>query len=195
MLSRTTHTGVTGTQQYAISFAYLKQAYIHVYVNDVETTNFTITSNGLDVVIVTPSITNGDDIQIHRLTLPKDVNRLVDWVSGSSVTEEDLDTMALQLLHLVQERKDLTDLSEPHVADDTIHVPAGGAQDEVLAKLSAASGDTGWAGGMIFSLPTPPDGCILTFDTAGNPYVLEPGTAGQRLTTNGPGALPTWETP
>jgi len=193
MLTRTEHTGTGGVQTYTIGFPYLRQTYVHLFVNDVETTGFTISTDGLDVVISSPSIQDGDDILIMRTTAPEDINRLVDFASGSALTEQDLDNAVLQLLHLIQERKDITDLSDPHVIDTTIHVPDGGTQDQVLAKLSAQTGDVGWAGGMIFSLPSPPDGCILTFDAAGVPYVLVPGSNGQVLTTHGAGAAPTWE--
>jgi len=163
-LSRTTHTGSAGVQTYLIGFAYLKPTYISVTVDAAAATH-TLSSDGLSVVIGSPALAGGETIEILRTTDIEDDERLVDWETGSAVTEENLDRDTLQLLHLIQELSEGTAGGAGHVGDVTLHLPTG------------THGD------------------VLTWNAAGTPVLVTPGTSGQVLTTAGAGALPVWQTP
>lgn len=101
--------GVTGTQTYgAIGFVYLADSHVKVYVNEVETTDFTFSGAqaAASVVINTPTIATGDRIVVRRETPLKDAGRLVDWTAGAAITASDLDTAHLQNLYIAEERAD-----------------------------------------------------------------------------------------
>lgn len=102
-LSSTTHVGQTGVQTYLIGIAYLSGTYLHVYVDDVETTDFEITTDELSITITTPAIAGGEEIRIVRVTDVEDDERLVDWENSAAISERDLDRDTLQVLHLIQE--------------------------------------------------------------------------------------------
>lgn len=121
MLSQVVYTGVLGTQAYGITFPFLQQAHVFATVNGaakVLTTDFTI--NGAGTVLTFgagTTIANGDRIVLYRVTPNLDSQRLVDFMNGSVITEFDLDTSAVQLLHIVQEGFDKSSQSLQLAAD------------------------------------------------------------------------------
>lgn len=167
-LSSTTRTGQAGVQTYLIGFTYLKPTFVRVFVDDVETTDFTFSSDGLSVVIGTPAIAGGEVIDLVRTTDMEDDERIVDFETGAALTEQNLDTSDLQQWHKIQELAEsiVSEGAGGHVGDTTIHLPTTGTH-----------------------------GDVLTWDADDEPVLVTPGTSGQVLTTAGPGALPAWQTP
>lgn len=86
---------------YTFSFAYLKDAYIHCYLDGVETALFTL-STGSVTFDTAPA--DGAVITIQRETV--DTARLVDFQGGSTMTEANMDLDSDQIFHLLQERID-----------------------------------------------------------------------------------------
>lgn len=164
-LSSTTHTGQTGVQTYLVGFPFLRGTYLRVSVDGTPTLDFALSQDRLSVVIGSPAIAGGETILIRRETDISDAGRIVDWESGAAISEDELDTAHLQTLHGLQELSEASAGGGGHTEDGTLHLPPG------------------------------TEGDILTWDASGDPTILSPGTAGQVLTTAGPGAEPTWEDP
>lgn len=97
------YSGVAADQTYTIPFNYLDESHVFVTVDDVAAD---ITVAGSVATIVTPAIAGGEVIRVYRVTPRGDNERLVDFVSGSSVTANNLDNSALQLLYIIQESLD-----------------------------------------------------------------------------------------
>jgi len=119
-LANVTYVGVAGTQIYTIPFPFLAQAHVKLKVNGVQktiTTDYTINGAGTQLTIINPTIVNGDQIYINRETPKTAADRLVDWASGSVVTESNMDTADLQLLYIVQEAFDGADTALPLATD------------------------------------------------------------------------------
>ena len=101
-LSYVTYTANGSTNQFAISFDYIEQAHVKVYINNVEDTNFTFVNASLIQTSSTPS--NGAVVKIDRDT-PTSA-RLVDFADGSVISEVDLDKSANQNFFIAQETTD-----------------------------------------------------------------------------------------
>jgi hypothetical protein len=96
------YTGDGSTQQFSISYPYISRDHIEVYLDGVETEDFTFLSD--TVVNITTAPGSGVVVRVARNT-PKD-DRLVDFVDGSTLLESDLDTAVLQQLYIAQEAFD-----------------------------------------------------------------------------------------
>ena len=101
-LSYVTYTANGSTNQFDITFSYIEQSHVKVYVNNVEDTNFTFVNSTRIQTSSTP--TNGQVVKIDRVT-PTSA-RLVDFADGSVLTESDLDKSANQNFFIAQETTD-----------------------------------------------------------------------------------------
>ena len=101
-LSYVTYTANGSTNQFDITFSYIEQSHVKVYVNNVEDTNFTFVNSTRIQTNSTP--TNGQVVKIDRVT-PTSA-RLVDFADGSVLTESDLDKSANQNFFIAQETTD-----------------------------------------------------------------------------------------
>lgn len=128
-----------GVDTYNIGFEYLRDEYLRVKINDVEQTGFTVVSNGTQVDISSLTTTAGDTLKIYRITPIADDDRLVQWLDGAFLNQDDLDTAQVQLLHAIQEL-----VENPADTTTIVGLPAGGAADYVLTKVSASDYDVAW---------------------------------------------------
>jgi hypothetical protein len=94
--------GSGGQSNFTFSFPYLSQSHIHVYIDGVETTDFSF--NSAFVVHLTTPLAGAATVRIQRLTPVEEA--LVDFSNGSVLGESDLDSQGLQLLFAVQESID-----------------------------------------------------------------------------------------
>jgi hypothetical protein len=101
-LSYVSFTANGSTTQFAVSFNYIEQSHVKVYINNVEDTSFTWVNASLIQTSSTPS--NGAVVKIERNT-PTSA-RLVDFADGSIISEADLDKSANQNFYTVQENVD-----------------------------------------------------------------------------------------
>ena len=101
-LSFVLYTANGSTNQFDITFSYIEQSHIKVFVNNVEDTNFTFVNSSRIQTSSTP--TNGQVVKIERQT-PTNA-RLVDFSDGSVLTESDLDKSANQNFFIAQETTD-----------------------------------------------------------------------------------------
>ena len=100
-LARVTYTGNGSTTGYAIPFSYIATTHIQAFIDNVQTTAFSIAGSTLTF---NSAPANSAVITIKRVT-PTDA-RLVDFTDGSVLTEADLDQSADQNFFLSQETKD-----------------------------------------------------------------------------------------
>ena len=99
--SQVLYTGDGSTTGYSIPFSFIDSTHIKAYIDNVETTAFTISTSTLTF---TSAPANGTTIKIERNT-PIDA-RLVDFTDGSVLTEADLDKSADQNFFIAQETAD-----------------------------------------------------------------------------------------
>jgi len=100
-LARVTYTGNASTTGYAIPFTYIATSHIYAYLDNVNTTAFTVSGSTLTF---TTAPSASVVITIKRIT--PDTTRLVDFTDGSVLTEADLDQSADQNFYIAQETKD-----------------------------------------------------------------------------------------
>ena len=86
---------------YTITFPYIKEEHVKVYVNYVDT-SFTFHNATTARLASAPS--SGTRVEVRRVTPPSAV--LVDYADGSTLTASDLDTSNLQHLYIAQELDD-----------------------------------------------------------------------------------------
>lgn len=99
--SYNSYVGNGSTQVFSLSFPYLAQSHVKVYVGGVEDTTFTwLTSSSLTLSSVPAS---GDVVLIKRVT---PTTPLIDFVDGSVVTESLLDTATIQSMYIAEETQD-----------------------------------------------------------------------------------------
>ena len=101
-LSYVTYTANGSTNQFDVTFSYIEQSHVKVYIDNVADNSFTWVNASRIQTSSTPS--NGAVVKIDRDT-PTDA-RLVDFVSGSVLSEADLDKSANQNFFSVQENVD-----------------------------------------------------------------------------------------
>jgi len=102
--ARIVHTDLDGsTDEFDVTFPYISQTHVKVELNGTLTTDFTFISSSRIQMDSMPA--SGDDILIYRATSPS--TRLVDYQSGSILSEEILDTDSLQAFYLAQEANDV----------------------------------------------------------------------------------------
>lgn len=119
--ANTTYTYTSPTLNFVVPFAYLKDSHLSAKV-DVSRSGVFVVDTGFTIAADGYSITFGDAdtggaawvsgttlVNIYRTTPIGDADRLVDFQAGSVLTEEDLDTSALQVLYASQESADITD--------------------------------------------------------------------------------------
>jgi hypothetical protein len=141
-------TTATGAYQVLSTPPYIDQSHIKVYIDNVLTGAYVwVTSNTIGI-----TATAGTEIKIQRLTSPGE--RLVDYQSGNTLTEGDLDTDSLQAFYLFQEAADLyLDLvTTGEVIDPTnyglmgVQLIATNTAAEVRALIATAIGASIMAG-------------------------------------------------
>lgn len=88
------------TLTYAFSFTYIDASYVKVYFNSVLQTGVTVTTGQ---VALTTGAAIGVEVLIQRET---PTTALVDFVDGAVLTENDLDSLTIQALHVSVEAKD-----------------------------------------------------------------------------------------
>jgi len=96
------YTGDNSTTTFNIPFTYTATSEISVTVDGVAETGLTFPSS--TEVTLTSAPTSGTLVQVRRTTVL--TSRTVDFVSGSVLTEEDLDNSNIQVYHAVQEAVD-----------------------------------------------------------------------------------------
>ncbi|SFZ81652.1 Phage T7 tail fibre protein [Devosia enhydra] len=101
-LSRSYYLGDGATKDFPVDFPYLDRSHIQVYVNGALTTAWTWIDPSHIRITTAPGA--GAVVLVKRLTSPN--SRLVDYVSPSSLNEDDLDTDSLQGFYLAQEAND-----------------------------------------------------------------------------------------
>lgn len=131
---------VAGAAQdtFALTFEYLKLAHLHVYVDEVETTDFEVV--GTDVVLDTPAV-GGEVVRLQRLTPNTEAGFLVDFQDGQAPVAADFDTNRLQLLYIMQEALDGVTTLEAIFGTSEALPPAEGVSDFLI---SDAAGEDGW---------------------------------------------------
>ena len=100
-LARVTYTGNGSTVDYALPFSYIAASHIQAFIDNVQTTAFSISGSTLTF---NSAPANAAVITIKRVT-PTDA-RLVDFTDGSVLTEADLDQSADQNFYIAQETSD-----------------------------------------------------------------------------------------
>ncbi len=122
----------TGTPQVLDVPPYLDKSHIKVFVSGVRNTTWSWVNSG--VITITAAL--AAPVVIQRLTSPDE--RLVDYLSGVTLTEADLDQDSLQAFYLAQEARD--------VYDDLVGLSTAPLQDALSAAtqagLSAVSAST-----------------------------------------------------
>ena len=93
-------------KQFDLSFPYLSQSHVSVTVNGTATTAFTYATSTRIQLNTGP--TAGDVVVIKRATSPN--TRLVDYQTGSVLSDEILDKDSLQAFYLAQEANDVADI-------------------------------------------------------------------------------------
>ena len=126
------YTGNGSTTQFAITFPYVSQAHIKVYVNFVDTA-YTYANSTTVQVATAP--TNGHRVEVRRVTPINSV--LVDYTDGATLVAADLDTTALQNLYLEQELDD-NQKRAIYVDDATGLMTANGQRITNVANPTAA---------------------------------------------------------
>ena len=117
------YTGDGSTTTYAIPFSYRSQDDITVTIGGVVTTAFTYNGAGTEITFTSPPA-DQSAIQITRKT--SQGTKLVDYTSGSVLTESDLDTDSDQAFFMAQEAID--------DADDVIKISAVNFQWDATSK-------------------------------------------------------------
>ena len=104
-LSRVSYTAGAAQTDFTITFDYITEAYVEVYIDGVlqtVTSDYSFFTTSV-IRLVTPA-TGGEIVQLKRNT--KNDARLVDFQDAGNLTEADLDLSADQVFHLQQENID-----------------------------------------------------------------------------------------
>jgi len=106
--ARIVHTGLDGaTNQFDVTFPYIAQTHVIVKVNGSATTDFTwLTTTRIQITAMPAS---DSTVIITRESSP--ATRLVDYQTGSILSESILDTDSLQAFYLAQEANDVEEVS------------------------------------------------------------------------------------
>ena len=100
--SSVSYTANGSTTQFSVTFPYIEQSHVKVFIDNVEDTNRTFVNSTTIQTSSTPA--NNAIVKIDRDT-PTD-SRLVDFADGSVITEADLDKSANQNFFIAQETND-----------------------------------------------------------------------------------------
>jgi len=132
-LSYQNYTGDSVTTTFALPFTYTSTSEISVTVDGVTQTGLTFPS--ASTVQLTSAPATSTLVQVRRTT---DLTaRAVDYVSGSVLTEEDLDNANIQVFHAVQEAVDTTSSTMVLESDDKWN-----AQNKVIKNVANPVADT-----------------------------------------------------
>lgn len=99
--ARDTYPSFSGTGPLSVSFSYLDEAHVHVYVDNVEVSFTWLTSSTIQLDAAVVDL----DVVIARTT-PLDV-RVVDFQNAAQLSEKELDDSADQVFYTAQESSDL----------------------------------------------------------------------------------------
>jgi len=121
------YTGDNSTTTFSIPFSFTANTEIKAYVDGVEDTSLTFPSSNEVTLSATPA--TGALVQIRRVT--DLTTRAVDFVSGSVLTEEDLDNANIQSFNIAQEATDRTIDSVSLDADDKMD-----AQSKIIKNVA-----------------------------------------------------------
>ena len=103
----------TGSQtNFDFPFDYLRKAFIHVTINDVEVSDYSIDSR---TIIFETAPSEGAIINIYRST---DTTRLVAWADASVLKASDMTISQVQQLHILEEGQDWSKLNSIYL-DET----------------------------------------------------------------------------
>lgn len=116
-----------GETDFNVNFSYLQKSHVKVTVNGTATTDFNWLNDGQ--IQLTNAAPNNAIVVITRETSPS--ARLVDYQTGSVLSEEILDTDSLQGFYLAQEAVDVKELTMAKNASDQFE--AGGRRIENVA--------------------------------------------------------------
>lgn len=132
------YTAGAGQDTFAITFAYLKQAHVHVYVDSVEEVDFSIVAS--DVVLDTPAV-GGELVEVRRITPSTLATFLVTHQDGQSSVAEDFNTDRTQLLYIIQELVDVAygDAPPPPPGGTGGGIPDANAADDMLVAAAAGA--------------------------------------------------------
>ena len=110
------YTGDGSTQTFNFSFDYLDASHVKVELDGVATTAFTVQTSPRSVLMTTAP-TSGVVVRVHRDS--DSATKLVDFVDGSVLVENDLDKAYLHNLYLNEEIGELNDSSMQKTEGDT----------------------------------------------------------------------------
>jgi hypothetical protein len=156
MLSIIDYTATAGQTNFTIPFPYLERDHIHVYIDDVETSEWAFSGN--TTVQLDDACAGGEIVRVQRVT-PYD-EPIVDFTNGSNLGESDLDAGVLQNLFIVQEwfEADAEELPSGHTLDS--HLEGLTSQATTKGTLRIYNEDAKWA-----AIDAPTTGDILIGDT------------------------------
>lgn len=103
----------TGSQtNFDFPFDYLRKAFIHVTINDVEVSDYSIDSR---TIIFETAPSDGAIINIYRST---DTTRLVAWADASVLKASDMTISQVQQLHILEEGQDWSKINSIYLDDN-----------------------------------------------------------------------------
>lgn len=136
-LARVVYTqSVYGNKNFTVPFPYISRDHVKVTVNGANTP---FTWNNPNTVHINPAPALGAVVEVRRVTERN--NLLVDFKDGSTITESDLDLLALQNFYLAQEADDLAEESNG-IANAAAGTAAGAVATADAASAAAASAVT-----------------------------------------------------
>ena len=118
--SRDVYTASGSTDLFDVTFPYLSQDHVKVYVDNVLDTSVVWFSSSRVQLSATPS--SGANVVIERETSPN--QRLVDYQSGGVLSEEVLDEDSLQAFYLAQESLDVSTQETQKFLDPKASAPS-----------------------------------------------------------------------
>lgn len=103
----------TGSQtNFDFPFDYLRKAFIHVTINDVEVSDYSIDSR---TIIFETAPSEGAIINIYRST---DTTRLVSWADASVLKASDMTISQVQQLHILEEGQDWSKINSIYLDEN-----------------------------------------------------------------------------
>jgi hypothetical protein len=127
--------GSQGQSNFAFNFPYLSEAHIHVYIDGLETEDFTFSTTS--TITLDVALSAGATVRIRRIT-PID-EQLVNFSNGSVLGETDLDSSVLQVLYAQQE---LDDENSDLISMQLANGGSWDAQSEKIINLASPSDPT-----------------------------------------------------
>ena len=95
----------SGTNAFTITFPYLREAHVEVFVNDVQVDAADLTFlTASSIRVDDPALVTDDVVVVRRRTSP--TARMVDWEADGIIREVDLDEDSKQAFYMAQEAMD-----------------------------------------------------------------------------------------